>query len=111
MPATDVAWAGTRDEARRFAGARRWRTAVGLPEQVFLRVPVERKPIALDFRSLPLVNVAAKAIRRAAEVPDSSVTLTEMLPDTDELWLTDGEGRRYTAELRLLTLRRPPAPD
>jgi hypothetical protein len=108
VPAAEAEWAGERDEARRFVRARRWRAATGLPERVFVRVPVERKPIALDFRSLPLVNMAAKAIRRSAEVPGGTVELAEMLPDLDALWLTDGAARLYTSELRLLA-RRPGA--
>jgi hypothetical protein len=29
-------------------------------------------------------------------------TVTEMLPDLDQLWLTDREGRRYSSELRII---------
>jgi hypothetical protein len=30
------------------------------------------------------------------------MTVVEMLPAPDEAWLTDAEGQRYTAELRLV---------
>jgi len=30
--------------------------------------------------------------------------MTEMLPGTDELWLQDAAGRRYTSELRLVAI-------
>jgi hypothetical protein len=68
---------------------------------------VEKKPMAVDFRSLPLVNLLAKSIRRTAETGAGRVTITEMLPDADKLWLRDAEGRGYTAELRIMAV----APD
>ena len=77
---------------------------VGLPERGFVRVPVERKPMAVDFRSLPLVNLLAKSVRRTAEAGPGAVTVSEMLPDLDRLWLRDAGGRRYTAELRLVAV-------
>ncbi|MFE9257351.1 lantibiotic dehydratase [Streptomyces sp. NPDC006879] len=112
--AGDCSWAFVKDEQRRFAAARAWRAQHGLPERGFYRVPVERKPMAVDFRSLPLVNLLAKSIRRTAEAGSAGFTLSEMLPDTDRLWLHDHAGERYTAELRIVavdaTARRPPAP-
>ncbi len=105
LPATEPAWAFATDERRRYAQARRWRAEHGLPERGFVRVPVERKPMAVDFRSLPLVNLLAKSIRRTAAAGPGDVTITEMLPDLDRLWLRDALGRRYTAELRMVMLR------
>lgn len=107
FPAADVDWAFLKDEAMRYAGARRWRSANGLPERAFFRVPAERKPMAVDFRSLPLVNLLGKAIRRSAIDGSGDVTITEMLPDIDRLWLTDAAGERYTAELRVVAVREP----
>ncbi len=104
FPAREVDWAFVKDERRRFALARRWRAVVGLPERGFVRVPVERKPMAVDFRSLPLVNLLAKSVRRTAEAGPGAVTVSEMLPDLDRLWLRDAGGRRYTAELRLVAV-------
>jgi len=102
--ADEVAWAAARSEPDRFLGARRWRLRHRLPERAFYTVPVEDKPTFVDFSSLAYVNILAKAIRRSAEEPDGSVTLTEMLPDQSQLWLHDGEDRRYTSELRLLAV-------
>jgi hypothetical protein len=65
---------------------------------------VERKPVAVDFRSLPLVNLLAKSIRRSAEEGAGAVTISEMLPDVDQLWLRDADGRRYVAELRIVAI-------
>jgi hypothetical protein len=36
----------------------------------------------------------------------TSVRIVEMLPSVEETWLIDGDGRRYTSELRFVT-RRP----
>jgi hypothetical protein len=106
LRAGDVSWAFVKDEQQRYAGARRWRSSLALPERVFARVPVERKPAAVDFRSLPLVNLLAKIIRRtAAEPGDQDVTVTETLPGVEHLWLGDAAGERYTAELRLVAVR------
>ncbi|HEX6501138.1 MAG TPA: lantibiotic dehydratase [Micromonosporaceae bacterium] len=102
--ADEPAWAFDNDEARRYARARRWRAEHGIPERGFVRVPVERKPLAVDFRSLPLVNLLAKLIRRTAEAGAGQVTITEMLPDIDRLWLRDARGARYTAELRVVVV-------
>ncbi len=98
----DARWAFVHDEARRDAQARRWRSKHGLPERVFYKIGVEDQPMAADFRSLPLVNLLAKGIRRSKEAGLASFTVSEMLPDSDELWLTDRAGERYTCELRFV---------
>ena len=104
LPAAGATWAFVKDEGLRYARARRWRAAHRLPERGFVRVDVERKPMAVDFRSLPLVNLLAKSIRRTAEAGAGEVTITEMLPDVDRLWLRDDGGRRYVAELRIVAI-------
>jgi hypothetical protein len=101
--AEQLAWAAIKSEADRFSAARRWRAEQGLPERAFYKVPVEDKPTFVDFRSLVYVNILAKSIRRSAE-EQGSVSLTEMLPDQHELWLTDAAGARYTSEFRILTV-------
>jgi hypothetical protein len=98
----EMPWPFVKDEARRYALARRWRGELGLPERVFYKVPVEDQPIAADFRSLPLVNLLAKGVRRSKDAGLASLTVTEMLPDMDQLWLTDSAGERYTCELRFV---------
>jgi hypothetical protein len=104
FPAADTAWAFVKDEAARYAAARAWRAGHGLPERVFCVLPVERKPIGVDFTSLALVNIAAKEIRRTAEAGAPTFTVSEMLPDLDGLWLPDRAGRRYTSEFRLVAV-------
>lgn len=107
FPADSLAWARQKDESRRYAAARRWRAGSGLPERAFLRIPGERKPMAVDFRSLPLVNLLARSIRRTAGAEDGrlSVSVAEMLPEPEGLWLRDAAGEGYTAELRLIAER------
>ncbi len=103
----DTAWARVKDERRRYAEARRWAAVHGLPERVFARVPVEIKPVAVDFRSLPLVNLLAKLVRRSAGSRRDGVTVSEMRPDLDQLWLPGPDGGRCTAELRFVAVRDP----
>jgi len=102
--AADVRWAFARSEADRFLAARAWRAAHELPERGFYHVPVEDKPAFVDFRSLVFVNLFAKAVRRTAEHPAGTVSVTEMLPDLDQTWLTDAQGESYTCELRILAV-------
>ena len=98
----DAAWAFAKDEQERYYLARRWRREHQLPERVFYRVPVELKPAAADFRSIVLVNLLAKHIRQTQAAGHAEFTVTEMLPDLDQLWLTDREGQRYSSELRIV---------
>jgi hypothetical protein len=99
---TESAWAFAKDEKERYYLARRWRQDHGLPERVFYRVPVELKPAAADFRSIVLVNLLAKHIRQTHAAGHSEFTVTEMLPDLGQLWLTDRHGQRYSSELRII---------
>lgn len=78
-----------------FFALQRFRREHGLPEQVFVRIPEERKPFLLDFGAPLLVENFLRLLEKA-----SRVELTEMLPAPGELWLTDGSGR-YTSEFRM----------
>ena len=98
----DSGWAFAKDEQERYHLARSWRQENNLPERVFYRVPVELKPTAADFRSIVLVNLLAKHIRQTKAAGHAEYTVTEMLPDLDQLWLTDRQGRRYSSELRMV---------
>ena len=102
FPIDGTPWAFVKNEAERYALARRWRADQQLPERVFYKVPVEDKPLAADFRSLPLVNLLAKSIRRSRDAGFTSFGVSEMLPDLDQLWLPDAAGDRYTCELRFV---------
>jgi hypothetical protein len=80
----------------RFVAVRGWARAEGLPRHVFVKVPEEQKPCYVDLGSPILVDLLAKLVRKA-----SAVTVSEMLPDFEGLWLHDAAGAVYTSELRL----------
>lgn len=82
-----------------FAEARRWAKAKGLPQRVFVKIPEENKPIFIDFNSIISVEILAKLGRKA-----TNVSISEMLPDVNDLWLTDAHGSTYTAELRIVAV-------
>jgi hypothetical protein len=69
---------------------------------VFYRVPVELKPTAADFRSIVLVNLFAKHVRQTKAAGHTEYTVTEMLPDLGQLWLTDRHGQHHSSELRFV---------
>jgi len=98
----DSGWAFAKDEQQRYYLVRRWRREHQLPERVFYRVPVELKPAAADFRSIVLVNLLAKHIRQTRAAGHTEFTVTEMLPDLGQLWLTDRHGQHYSSELRFV---------
>jgi hypothetical protein len=88
-----------RGERAEYLAARRWRAQLGLPELVFVKLGREIKPLFLDLGSPAYVSVLAAALRGAAA--SDPVTVTEMLPAPDGVWLPDAAGRRYVSELRL----------
>ncbi|WP_240809718.1 lantibiotic dehydratase [Actinomadura sp. WMMA1423] len=86
-----------------YLAARRLRRALGMPERVFAKVGTEVKPVYVDFTGPRYVSSFATLLRTAREASgdDVPVVFTELLPDLDESWLPDAEGRRYGCELRL----------
>ncbi|MDJ0628371.1 MAG: lantibiotic dehydratase [Rhodobacter sp.] len=78
------------------ATLRRWMEDTGLPERVFAHIPGETKPVFVDRNSELSLDMVLSMIHKQGEI-----TLTEMLPDGDQLWLRDADGARYTSELRL----------
>jgi hypothetical protein len=95
----------------------RWAHERGTPRRVFVRSPLQPKPIYVDLESPTLLRVLARFLAPAAEhAPAAPIVFTEMLPGPDDCWLEDSNGR-YTSELRIVavdTSRRPgratPAP-
>lgn len=112
LPAECLTFAAVPDEADRFAAARAWLRGVGLPTQVFVKVPGEIKPFFVDFDSPPYVSLLAKAARRlqagqAEKGPAAAspiIQISEMLPAMSDLWVTDGAGHRYTSEVRIVAV-------
>lgn len=95
LPPAELAFAHRGDRADRLIGARRWARDLSLPRYLFFRVPEEAKPCFLDLQSPHYVELFARIVKQA-----SAVTLTEMLPSPEQLWLEDRERRRYACELR-----------
>jgi lantibiotic biosynthesis dehydratase-like protein len=105
FPAGELEFAQAPTAAERFAAARRWAGGHELPRFFFAKTPVERKPFYVDLESPVLVEILAKAVRRVAAIsPEGPVSVSEMLPGHDQLWLPDAEGNRYTCELRMVAL-------
>ena len=98
-----------RDPVRRYWRTRRWARDAGLPAKVFVSSPIEMKPFFLDFNSPIYVDIFGKAARRVQAAGSTRpLTLTEMLPGPDQLWLVDAAGEPYTCELRMVAVDRRP---
>jgi len=110
--ATDPGFADTTDQSARYLQARAWAASHGLPRHVFLRFTGERKPIYADLTSLASIDLISRSLRRTRRKAgaDATVTVVEMLPTPDQAWLTDAQGLRYSAELRMVAVDQK-APD
>ena len=109
----DLEFAFESDESLRFMNARRWARNNHLPRFIYFKSTVEEKPCFVDLDSPIYVNTFAKIIRRTVENsrsqesdPSQQLIVTEMLPNPDQAWLTDGQGNRYTSEFRIVALDR-----
>jgi hypothetical protein len=74
------------------------RERYGMPRFAFVSSPAETKPFLVDLES----PFGAEHLQRFARL--GAVSLTEMLPGPDELWVRR-QGRAYTSELRLSMVR------
>lgn len=108
VPGDELAWPTTANEADRYREVRRWARGLGLPRHVFIRVVGERKPFYVDLTSPLMLNMIASTLRTAGrERAGSAVTITEMYPGPDELWVPHSAGgRRSTSELRMVLVDR-----
>ncbi|HVU68236.1 MAG TPA: lantibiotic dehydratase [Ktedonobacteraceae bacterium] len=106
FPVAQLSYLHEKDPARQFLAIRRWARANHLPQRSFFRVSHEQKPCFLDLDSLTSVANFAKMARinQEQEGQEAFVTLSEMLPDVDQLWLTDKDAHHYTSELRIVAL-------
>jgi hypothetical protein len=100
--AAELEFAFVKDEGERFVAARRWSMKHGIPRFAFCVSPVEVKPFYVDFDSPIYVDILAKVVRHTIEHEEAYVTLSEMVPAPDQVWLPDAEGRLYTSELRVV---------
>jgi hypothetical protein len=105
MPLRKCAWAFQLDERRRYLQMRDWLGRHRIRQRAFYSVSVETKPTLVDFTSIPLVNIMANAVRRAARAdPAGDITVAEMYPDPGGTWLFDAAGETYTSELRMVAV-------
>lgn len=106
LRAAEMAFAFERHDSDRFLEARRFQQQHQMPRQMFCKLPVEMKPVYVDFNSVTYVNLLARLIRRSVEAEGESacVTVSEMLPGTEQVWLPDSEGNHYTSEFRFVAL-------
>jgi hypothetical protein len=82
----------------------RWARDRDMPRRLFVRSPLQRKPIYADLESPTLLRVLARFVAPAAErAPTAPVLFTEMLPGPDDCWLEDSNGH-YTSELRMIAV-------
>jgi hypothetical protein len=86
----------------RFLRMRAWKEEKGLPRQVFVRYPAEPKPMHLDFDSPLSVENSVSHIRKMSL--GERMSISEMLPLPEQMWLEDAQGRRYSSEFRLLAV-------
>ena len=85
-----------------------WARDRGLPRRLFVRSPLERKPIYVDLESRVMLRVLARFLKPVAErAPEAPILFAEMLPGPDECWLRDAGGT-YTSELRVVAVDRTP---
>jgi hypothetical protein len=86
--------------ARDWGAVRLWQSRQDMPRFAFFITDVEPKPMWLDFDSPVSVANFSHAISKATRV-----TLTEMLPRPDQLWLTTQSGV-HVSEIRILFTRK-----
>ena len=77
----------------------------GMPQKLFTKSPLERKPMYLDVESPSLARVLCRHARQAAaQRANGGIRFTEMLPTPEQCWLRDPENNRYVSELRLVAI-------
>ncbi len=77
-----------------------------MPRRLFMKSPLERKPMYLDTESPTLSRILCRQARHARETPAARMEFTEMLPGPDECWLADADGDHYVSELRMVAVDR-----
>ena len=106
--AEEANFADEKQPEERFLAVRRWMRRHQMPRFVFVKVPVERKPFYLDFDSPIYVEMFTRAVRRSREMnvetSENWITVSEMMPRHDQVWLPDAEGHRYTSEFRIVAV-------
>ena len=102
----EIDFAFEKDNQQRFLAARRWMRKHSLPRFVFVKTPIEIKPTYLDFESPILIELFAKSVLHSVDANDSTalISISEMIPNHEQIWLPDGQGNRYTSEFRIVAV-------
>lgn len=95
----DLPFLSCEHAADRWVEAHRWARRHQLPSQSFVRTSREPKPFYFDLEAPLSLEMLCNMARDAEEI-----SLTELLPASDQLWLHDAEGNRYTSELRMVAV-------
>jgi hypothetical protein len=105
VPACEIPVPRRRSDDYAYENLRTWASGRGMPRHVFVRTPQEPKPFLVDFSSPLLMGTLGRAVRRCRAHADAlMVEFVEMCPGPEELWLTDEDGHRYTAEFRAIAV-------
>jgi hypothetical protein len=89
------------DETEAYLAGRRLAVKRELPSQCYARLSSERKPIYVDFTSPLFVSLLCSSVRSGRRLrSDLKVTLTEMLPTTEQVWPRSARGDRHVGEIR-----------
>ena len=105
IPVSELAFAYLKDNRERYRAARGWAKGKGVPRFVFIRSPLETKPLYLDFDSPISVDLFSRVIRHLNDMGrNQRIHMNEMLPTIEQTWLIDCEGNQYTSELRIACL-------
>ena len=86
------------EEAEFFEAVRAWRRQWRVPRHVYLVEHDNRLLLDLEH-PLWLAELRTELVRLAARHPAAGLTLQEMHPGMDDLWLTDTGGHAYVCEL------------
>jgi len=100
----ELGFASATEPLARYTGFVDFAARHDFPRWTYLRTHREKKPVYLDLHSPMLVEVAIKLVRTAARDEGGWVSVSEMLPTPEQLWLRDGKGARYCSELRTAIL-------
>jgi hypothetical protein len=105
----ELDFAFEKTDADRFVAARRWARESGIPRFAFFKSSSERKPLFVDFDSPLYVDLFAAAVRGCEDdvSGEQQITVSEMLPTIEQVWLPDAEDRHYASELRMVVVDRP----
>lgn len=100
-------------EFESYRAVQSWRRGLGVPEQVYLKVDGEVKPIYVDFGVPVLVLSFLAALRSALRRPDASsiIAVSEALPIPGEAWVCDRDSSTYLGEVRMTVIDPVPTID